>query len=219
MRPISLLTLGAAAFALVAASPSLAAQMSGSATMTQAGSSGSAKLEATRNALRTLWHGHIVAVRKVVVAAVAGDAAGEKSAEAEVVANAHDIAGAFEPYYGAAARDKLFSLLAGHYGAVKDYLDATLAKDKALQAKATDEITGNAGDIATFLSGANPNWPRATLLELLQIHGSHHISQIQQLAAGDTAAEAKTWTDMSAHMNTIADALADGLAKQFPAKF
>ena len=35
---------------------------------------------------------------------------------------------------------------------------------------------------------------------------------------GDTAAAAKTWAAMQAHMNTLADALSDGIAKQFPTK-
>jgi hypothetical protein len=178
-----------------------------------------AKLAATRTALRGLWQGHIAAVRKVVVAAIAHDAAAEKTAEGEVVANAHAIAGAIEPFYGAAARDKLFQLLAGHYGAVKAYLEASIAKDEAGQSKATSDLTSNADEIATFLSGANPNLPKATVMELLQIHAGHHISQIQELIAGQTAAEAKTRKEMSAHMNVIADAITNALAKQFPAKF
>lgn len=43
--------------------------------------------------------------------------------------------------------------------------------------------------------------------------------QIQQFATGDFEQEAKTWTMMKDHMYVIADALAGGLAKQFPDKF
>jgi hypothetical protein len=32
------------------------------------------------------------------------------------------------------------------------------------------------------------------------------------------AQQAKSWTDMQHHMDMIADVLADGIAKQFPAK-
>jgi hypothetical protein len=209
----------AAGVAVLLASAGLVAAPSTTPAHAAAPAATSGKLAATKAALRKLWQGHIDAVRKVVVADIAHNAAAEKSAEAEVVANAHQIAGAVEPFYGAAGRDKLFSLLAAHYGAVKAYLVATVAKDSAGQQKATDQITSNAEDIAVFLSGANPNWPKDTVLNLFQIHGAHHISQIQELAAHNTAAEAKTRAEMSAHMNVIADALADGLAKQFPAKF
>lgn len=219
MRSISLLAsalLAGAAFSLgnAAAAERHDAQMVATATAPV-----SAKLVATRNALRGLWHGHVVAVRKVVVAAITGKAKALKRAETEVVSNAHAIAGAIEPFYGAAARDQLFTLLAGHYGAVKAYLEASLARDSARESQATDQITSNADAIATFLSGANPNLPKDALLELLQIHGSHHISQIQQLIAKDSKGEKQTWAEMTAHMNVIADALADALVKQFPAKF
>ena len=218
MRHLSLAAALAAGSLLFATLPGHAADSMSSMTMTAA-PTGSPKLQATKTALRGLWQGHVQAVRKVVVAAIAHNAAEEKTAEGEVVANAHQIANAISPYYGQGASDKLFTLLAGHYGAVKAYLEASVAGDKAAQSKATDQITSNASDIATFLSSANPNWSKDALLELFQIHGSHHISQIQELIAHDSRAEAKTWAQMTAHMNTIADALADGIAKQCPAKF
>ena len=51
-----------------------------------------------------------------------------------------------------AAKDSFFKLLAGHYGAVKAYLVATVAGDVPAQAKATQSLTSNAEEIATFLS-------------------------------------------------------------------
>jgi hypothetical protein len=201
------------------ASTQVAASHEAHAAAAAATAPSSAKVVATRDALRGLWKGHVVAVRKVVVAAIAKDAAAQTKAEAEAVSNAHAIAGTIELYYGAAARDQLFTLLAGHYGAVKAYLEASLAKDAKRESAATDQITVNAEAIATLLSGANPNWSKDALNELLLAHGGHHIGQIQQLIAKDAKSEADTWKAMTAHMDIIADALADGLAKQFPAKF
>lgn len=40
--------------------------------------------------------------------------------------------------------------------------------------------------------------------------------QAQQIMTGDTAAEARTWIAMQAHMDVIADALAGAIARQFP---
>jgi hypothetical protein len=40
------------------------------------------------------------------------------------------------PFYGQPAGDKLFRLLAGHYGATKDYLGAAAKKDAAGESKA-----------------------------------------------------------------------------------
>ncbi len=177
-----------------------------------------AKVAALKKTLEGLWVGHIDAVRKVAVAEVGGDAAAAKAAENEVVANAHAIANAVAGFYGKPAGDKLFTLLAGHWGAIKAYLDATVAKSAAGQSAATSQLTANAGEIATFLSGANPYLPKTTLSEMLMTHGSQHISQIQQLAAKDDAAEAKTRAAMRTHIIALADALADAIAKQFPTK-
>ena len=88
--------------------------------------------EALRAALRDLWVGHIFWVRNVAVDTLAGNKAAAAAAEKEVVANARQIAAAIEPYYGKEASEKLFGLLAGHYGAVKQYLEATAAGSKAV---------------------------------------------------------------------------------------
>jgi hypothetical protein len=186
---------------------------------TQNATADAVKVNATKAVLRDLWINHVFWVRNVVVGRLDGKKAEEAAAEMQVVANAKAIAGAIEPFYGAGASDKLFKLLAGHYGAVKAYLDAAVAKDKTKENAATQQLLANADEIATFLSGANPNLPKDTLVGLLQAHGGHHINQIQQLIAKDYAGEAKTWADMSQHMYVIADALGDALAKQFPNKF
>lgn len=174
---------------------------------------------ATRAALRDLWIGHVFWVRNVVEARFAGNAAQAAAAEKEVVANAKSIAGAIEPYYGKAASDQLFTLLAGHWQAISAYLDGARAGDKAATEAAMGKLLANADAIAKFLSGANPNLPYDTLHGLLAAHGSHHVQQIQEFKAGQWEAEAKTWAAMKDHMYVIADALADGIAKQFPDKF
>jgi hypothetical protein len=179
----------------------------------------SAKVAETKAALRDLWVGHIFWVRGVVFATLAKNDSAATAAEQAVVGNAKDIAGAIAPFYGQPASDKLFELLAGHYGAIKEYLDAAVKKDAAAASKATDHLTANAQDIAAFLSGANPNLPKETLEELLLAHGGHHLQQIQEVQAGQYEKEAATWSAMKGHIYVIADALTDALAKQFPDKF
>ena len=177
------------------------------------------KVADTKAALRDLWIGHVFWVRNVVAARFAGNASQAKAAEQQVVANAQAIAGAIEPYYGKAASDQLFKLLAGHWGAISSYLDATRAGKKADQDAAYKALVDNAGQIATFLSNANPFLPLDTLRGLLLAHGGHHVQQIQEFQAKQYDQEAKTWTAMTAHMYVIADALAGGIAQQFPDKF
>ena len=178
-----------------------------------------AKVSETGAALRDLWVSHIFWVRNVVVSTFAGNQPAAAVAEREVVANAKQIAAAIEPYYGKDASEKLFGLLAGHYGAVKQYLEATVAGSKDRQDPAYKSLSGNASEIARFLSAANPNLPYDTLNGLLLAHGGHHVQQIQEVQRKQYAQEAQTWEAMKRHMYVIADALAGGIAKQFPRQF
>ncbi|MVV52249.1 hypothetical protein EJA72_29040 [Pseudomonas sp. PB120] len=173
----------------------------------------------TRLALRDLWVEHIFWIRNYAIANQAGDKPQAKVAADQVVDNATKIANSIAPLYGQPAADQLLKLLAGHWGAVKHYSDATVAKDaKGKQAAVTD-LTSNAKAIAAFLAKANPNLPEATLVTMLAAHGGHHIAQVDQLAAHDYAGEAGTWHMMRTHILSLADALTAALVKQFPDKF
>jgi hypothetical protein len=178
-----------------------------------------AKVNESGAALRDLWVGHVFWVRNVVVSTFAENRPAATAAEQEVVANAKQIAAAIEPYYGKDASEKLFGLLAGHYGAVKQYLAATVAGNKGKQDTAFKSLSANATEISRFLSGANPNLPFDTLNGLLLAHGGHHVQQIQQVYGKQYAEEAQTWEAMKGHMYVIADALAGAIAKQFPKQF
>lgn len=179
----------------------------------------SGKHAATQAALRDLWVEHVFWIRNYVVASKEGNQIEKKVAIEQVLANATSISGAIASFYGKPAGDQMLTLLAGHWGAVKAYSDATFDHGGKGQPQAAARLTANAKEIAAFLAKANPNLPESNLIGLLSAHGAHHIAQIQQLSKGDFAAEAKTWAAMRGHMFVIADVLTDGLAKQFPAKF
>lgn len=177
------------------------------------------KVAETKAVLRDLWLGHILSIRNVAVATMDQNAAARRAAEAGVVANAEQIARSIEPFYGKPAADKLMTLLAGHYQGIREHLDATVAGSASQQDSAVKALTANAAEISTFLSGANPNLPKDTLMGLLMAHAAHHLTQFQQLKEGDYAREAETWNGMKQHIYLVADALTQALAAQFPAQF
>ena len=199
------------------ATPALAHEAAAHAAASQAATAEvpAPKLQA---ALRGLWHGHVVHTRDYAFAVKAGDAARSKAEADAVVANAKQLADAVAGFYGKAAGERMLGLLAGHWGAVKDMTDAGKRGDTEAGNAAMATLTKNAGEIAVFLSGANPNLPEDAVRGLLVAHGAHHAAQIAQVMRGDTAGEKTTWTAMQAHMDTIADAMAAALAKQFPDK-
>lgn len=173
----------------------------------------------TRMALRDLWVEHVFWIRSYVLATAANDAAQRQVAETEVVANAKALAATIAPFYGQEASDRLLTLLAGHWTAVRDFDIATVRQSDAARERASSDLTANAHEIARFLSGANPYLPEDTVFRLLATHGAHHVAQIDQITAGDFPLEAQTWRTMRMHMLVIADALAGALARQFPDRF
>lgn len=177
------------------------------------------KVAETKAVLRDLWLGHILSIRNVAVATMDKNASARSVAEAGVVANAEQIARSIEPFYGKPAADKLFTLLAGHYQGIREHLDATVAGSASQQEAAVKVLTANAAEISTFLSSANPNLPKDTLMGLLMAHAAHHLTQFQQLKDGEYAREAETWKGMKQHIYVVADALTQALAAQFPAQF
>jgi hypothetical protein len=188
-------------------------------TVQAVGHANPARVADTKTALRDLWAGHIFWIRNVVSVNATNNPAARDSAEKEVVANAKQIASTIAPFYGEAASEKLFTLLADHYGAVKEYSEATVTGNKRQQDAALARLASNADEIAVFLSGANPYLPKDTVRGLVAAHGAHHVAQIIQFQEKDYAQEAQTWKVMQEHVYVIADALTTALVEQFPAKF
>jgi len=168
--------------------------------------------------MRKLWSDHVVWTRLYIVAAAAGDASAQTAAT-RLLRNQDDIGNAIVPYYGSAAGAKLTDLLKQHINIAVDLVAAAKAGDNARVADADRRWHANANDLATFLSGANPNWPKATVLSML----NQHLALTTQEA---TARLQGRWADDQAAFDSIfnqilgmADSLSDGIVKQFPAKF
>jgi hypothetical protein len=183
------------------------------------GDANPARVADAKEALRDLWVGHIFWVRNVVLDNATKNPAARDAAEKEVMANTKQIASTMTPFYGEAASEKLFSLLAINYGAVKEYSEATVAGSKHQQDAALAHLASNADDIAVFLSGVNPYLPKDTVRGLIAAHGAHHVLQINQYKEKNYAQVGATWPMMRQHVNVIADTLTTALVKQFPNKF
>ncbi len=182
-----------------------------------------AKVAELKMALRDLYINHIFWVRSLVVSTRLGQKAAEKEADEYGLKNAQAVGRSIASFYGQAAGEKFVTLFVGHYSAVKGYMSAAFANNfkgnAALKKTALDKLTGNANEIAVFVSSANPNLPKATVYGLLVTHGQQHVMTIDATAKKDWGSEADMWDPMVKHIYTLSDALADGIAKQFPDRF
>ncbi len=77
----------------------------------------------------------------------------------------------------------------------------------------------NAGEIASFLSKANPHWPEDDVVDLLNQHlvltKGEAVARLEQRWEDDIEAFDQIFTEIL----TVSDVLAAGIVKQFPEKF
>jgi hypothetical protein len=170
------------------------------------------------DAMRKLWSDHVIWTRLYIVAAAAGDASAQTAA-ARLLRNQEDIGNAIAPYYGAAAGAKLTDLLKQHILIAVDLVTAAKAGDNAKVSDADRRWHDNANDLATFLSGANPNWPKATVLSMLNQHLALTTQEATARLQGRWSDDAATFDSIFSQILSMADALSDGIVKQFPARF
>jgi hypothetical protein len=170
--------------------------------------------------LRDLWLGHIFLIQHVVLINAVNDPVARDAADKQVLANAKQIANTFIPFYGEARSEKLFTLLADHYAAVKEYSEATITESKSRQDGALARLESNADDMEVFFNGVNPHHlPKDTVRGLIAAHGAHHVLQINQYKKKDYVRLEETWSMMRQHVYVIADTLTTALVKQFPGRF
>jgi len=174
--------------------------------------------EPTRLALRKLWSDHVIWTREYIVAAVAGTPDAEAAA-GRLLRNQDDIGAAIVPYYGQAAGDRLTDLLKQHILIAVDLVAAAKAGDQAAFAKHDGRWTANIGQIASFLAGANPEWPEKDVLDLLALHLKLTKDEAVARLSGDWAADVRAFDDIFTEIMVVADTLHDGLVAQFPDRF
>jgi len=173
---------------------------------------------ALKQDMRKLWTDHVVWTRDYIIAAI-GDQPDAQSAAVRLMKNQEDIGKAVATFYGAPAGQQLTILLKEHITIAVDLVKAAKAGDKAAQQQVDRQWQQNATAIADFLSKANPNWPRQTLVDLMQKHLSTTTSEVVARLNKDWDADVRAFDAVHEHVLHMADALSEGIVKQFPNKF
>jgi len=168
--------------------------------------------------MRKLWTDHTVWTRNYIVAAV-DDRPDAQAAANRLMKNQEDIGNAVAAYYGQAAGQQLTSLLKQHIAIAVDLIKAAKTGDQAAQKVANDKWQQNAVEIATFLSKANPNWPNAVLSDMMKMHLATTTDEVVARLKHDWEGDVRAYDAVYNHILMMADALSDGIVKQFPEKF
>lgn len=168
--------------------------------------------------LRRLWADHAIWTRQYIVA-FAGDTPDAGTAAARLLKNQEHLGNAIVPFYGQAAGTALTDLLKQHILIAVDLLAAAKAGDDARFQQEDQKWSRNAEEIAALLSGANPYWPKADVLDLLNVHlkltKAEAVARLTAQWDDDVAA----FDDIFTEILTVSDTLAGGIIRQFPAQF
>jgi hypothetical protein len=191
-------------------------------TMTQiaaAKPSADTKAAQLRSALDQLLGEHVQLAADATNAALNGRDGEFKAAAAALDANSVDISNAIGSIYGKDAGEAFLGLWRSHINMVVEYTVGTASKDKAKQDKAVNDLMQYTKDFGAFLNSANPNLPQDAVADLVKHHAVTLKAVVDAQASGD---QTKAYMALRAaynHMGMIAEALAQGIVKQFPKKF
>jgi hypothetical protein len=165
--------------------------------------------------MRRLWADHVIWTREYVVAAIAGtpDAG---AAAARLLKNQEDIGNAIVPFYGEEAGAQLTELLKQHILIAVDLIEAAKAGDDKAFEGHDRRWSENADEIATFLSNANPYWPKKEVLDLLNQHLALTKGEAVARLTGDWEGDVRAFDDIFTEILTMADFLSEGIFRQFP---
>jgi hypothetical protein len=176
------------------------------------------KVAALYTAMQKLWSDHVFWTRLYIISAVDGRPDKDQAA-ARLLKNQDDIGNAIAAYYGREAGDQLAALLKDHINIAVKLIDAAKAGDTPTFDQQNTLWKNNAEDIATFLSIANPHWPKATISEMMQRHLSTTTDEATARLNHDYTADVAAFDAVYDHILMMSDALSSGIVKQFPEKF
>jgi hypothetical protein len=177
------------------------------------------KVVAFHQAMDMLWQDHVEWTRGVIVSFAAGSP-DLKPALARLLRNQADIGNAIKPYYGAAAGTKLTRLLHTHILEAVPILTAAKTGNKPALKKALAAWSANAHQIAAFLSAANPDsWPLAATKQMMDDHLALTTNEAVARLQGKWAKDIVAYDAVREEILMMSDTLADGIVRQFPAKF
>ena len=193
-----------------------ASAMSGPAPMESTSATPAATLRTTLNAL---LGEHVILAAAATGAALDGRDADFKAAESALDANSADIARAIGSVYGADAEQAFLPLWRRHIGFFVEYTLGVAAADRAKQDRAVSELMAYTQDLGAFLQSASPRLPKQVVADLVKHHVVILKTVVDAQAAKDPAKAFGGIRTAAAHMQMIADPLAETIVKQFPDRF
>jgi hypothetical protein len=172
-----------------------------------------------RQEMRRLWEEHVTWTRLAVLS-LTTDAPDTQATVGRLLRNQTDIGNAVKPYYGAAAGNRLTSLLREHILIAADLIAAARTGVAASVAAQQARWTANADQIAALLNGANPRfWKLGAMKAMMHEHLGLTTAEVVARLRGDWPADVVAYDRIHLQGLHMADMLARGIVHQFPRRF
>lgn len=190
----------------------------GTMDMSQHSSEATSKQIGLYTAMSNLWAEHMEWTYATVVA-FAQDSPTLTANLERLLQNQVDIGDAIKPLYGDAAGEQLTVLLTEHINDAVPVLTAAKTGDSAALDAAVADWYANAREIGAFLASANPNWDKADMEDMMEMHITQTIAYASDALTGDFAKSITDYNTAEQHMNEMSNMLSAGIIQQFPSEF
>ncbi len=166
--------------------------------------------------MRKLWVNHIVWTRNVILCIV-DDLPGKDQALNRLMKNQIEIGNIIKPYYGEEAGKKLTELLFEHINIASDVVKEAKIGNTNMLDDVNTHWYKNADEISEFLGKINPNWVLTDIKAMLKKHLEITTDEAVQRIKKDYDADVLAFDKLYNQTLAMADMLALGIEKQFPA--
>jgi hypothetical protein len=202
-----------------AASPTDTSPASSSPSATAAALVIDSKAADLRTSVNLLFAEHLDVAIKAVDAALGGRTA-EFTAYGDILnTNGTDIGGLIGQVYGADAQTRFNGIWSAHNADFVEYAQGLAAKDTAKQTDAVNKLTTvYIPQFSALIAGAT-GLPTATVTELTTMHITTTKAVVDDIAAKSYDKAATDLRAATAHMQKLADPVAEAIAAQHPDMF
>lgn len=168
--------------------------------------------------IRLLWEQHVYWTRLFILSAAFGLPDMELVAN-RLLRNPKDFEAALKPYYGESAAAQFAELLTSHLKIAAELVNAAKAGDNAAAADAEKRWYANADEIADFLGSINPYWSAQEWQKMLYDHLAMTKTEAVDILSAKYADSIDVLENIERQALVMADAMTQGIVKQFPRRF